>query len=533
MTPSSPSDIDALGAPAEDSETLIWPDPRALVRMAAANRRQRDACDFSLLGLPVREWTTDLPTERDSPLVFMAGHQPAFYHPGVWAKNVVASALAEQAGGAAQFLLVDSDVPHRIAIDWPDDSAPTCRVRQTTAVGIKDWRSYEHIADRASIDYGRMFETIPATLRGGSDTILEDFERGFLSPPRGEGDRQPGYVERWWAGMSAADAALGLATPSCRRIRNVFSHRCSAEPTIALPFVAHLILEAPRFASAYTSAVATYRQRRGIRGRQHPIPDLLVTADRVELPFWLTHHTGERQRLAVTHDGVEVVHLWAAADSAFTLRRDELARDPVRTLAENLNGWHIRPRALPQTMYARLFACDLFIHGIGGAKYDQITDDIIRDFFGIEPPAYACVSATLRLPLPTFGVDASRITASERTARDIRHNPQRHLSPSDLDDRLKALVAARVQGVEANRRLRATGQRHRAARRAAYEQIQRANGELLRLAPGLLTTASEQLHDLRAKLVHDRVARSRDWFFAIYPKAKISKLRDALQADIR
>lgn len=530
MTTPSPSDIDALRAPAEDGETLIWPDPAALIRMAADNRRQRNAADFSLLGRPPREWTSTLPTDPDRPLVFMAGHQPAFYHPGVWAKNIVASALAKNACGKAEFLLVDSDVPHRIAIDWPDDAGATCRVERATATGVMHWRSYEHIADRTAIDYRKMFEAIAAAWRVRRDTLLGAFESGFLGSLQSEADHPPGYVERWQAGMAATDDALGLATPSYRRISDVFSHRASAETTAALPFVAHLILEAPRFAAAYNDALAAYRSRRGIRGRQHPIPDLAVASDRVELPFWMTHHTGERQRLAVSHEGPDVVHLWAATDSAFTHRRSDLASEPHRTLAENLDGWHIRPRALAQTLFARLFTCDLFIHGIGGAKYDQITDDIIQRFFNIRPPAYACVSATLRLPLPIFDVRASQIAAAERRARDVRYNPQRHLPASALDDRLGAVVERRARSIDMNRRLRETPGRHRLARRAAYEEIHRANAELLRLAPGLLAEARDQVLDHRARLAHDQIARSRDWFFALYPREKIARLRDCLRA---
>ena len=51
------------------------------------------------------------------------------------------------------------------------------------------------------------------------------------------------------------------------------------------------------------------------------------------------------------------------------------------------------------TMYLRFYLSDLFIHGIGGAKYDELTDEIIRRFFGIEPPRYLTATATIRLPI--------------------------------------------------------------------------------------------------------------------------------------
>ena len=62
--------------------------------------------------------------------------------------------------------------------------------------------------------------------------------------------------------------------------------------------------------------------------------------------------------------------------------------------AENL-----LPRALTLTMFLRLFLADLFIHGLGGARYDKITDELIRRFFKGEPAKYTVASATLSISL--------------------------------------------------------------------------------------------------------------------------------------
>ena len=37
-------------------------------------------------------------------------------------------------------------------------------------------------------------------------------------------------------------------------------------------------------------------------------------------------------------------------------------------------GIKLRTRALTTTLFARLVLSDMFLHGIGGAKYDQVTD---------------------------------------------------------------------------------------------------------------------------------------------------------------
>ena len=57
-------------------------------------------------------------------------------------------------------------------------------------------------------------------------------------------------------------------------------------------------------------------------------------------------------------------------------------------------GVKIRSRALVTTLWARLALSDLFLHGIGGAKYDQVTDRLIESFFDLAPPAIMVLSAT-------------------------------------------------------------------------------------------------------------------------------------------
>ena len=44
-------------------------------------------------------------------------------------------------------------------------------------------------------------------------------------------------------------------------------------------------------------------------------------------------------------------------------------------------------------MYARVVLGDLFLHGIGGGKYDELTDAIVGRFLGVAPPEFAVVTA--------------------------------------------------------------------------------------------------------------------------------------------
>ena len=83
-----------------------------------------------------------------------------------------------------------------------------------------------------------------------------------------------------------------------------------------------------------------------------------------------------------------------------------------------------RTRALTTTLFSRFLLSDLFIHGIGGSKYDELGDEIARRFFGIEPPAFLTVSLTSGLGLP---LDSTAPDPADFDALRGSHNPDRHL----------------------------------------------------------------------------------------------------------
>src|SRR5204863_8134293 len=129
------------------------------------------------------------------------------------------------------------------------------------------------------------------------------------------------------------------------------------------------------------------------------------------------------------------------------LSPDGLSDTAVEQLAAaESRGIKLRPRALITTMYARLVLSDLFIHGIGGAKYDELTDFIIRRFFGIEPPAYVTATATFRLPIERPNVSLDDVRQNARRIRELRYRPESFLrnplvlQAADLSPKLAALA---------------------------------------------------------------------------------------------
>ncbi len=218
--------------------------------------------------------------------------------------------------------------------------------------------------------------------------------------------------------MLRGGAADLRARWGCHNLEMPVSPLCRTEPFAW--FACHLLADLPHFHAVYNAIVDDYRRHHGIRSRNHPVPDLAVEDDWLEAPFWgWRTAAGRRARPAVRAPP-------RIASNCVSVRRYGLAALPRRTHAvaavepgSNLGsrGFKVRSRALTTTLYARLFLADLFIHGIGGGKYDELTDELIRRFYECEPPIYMVLSATRWLPLPRLAAMTEDLPSRPRRAR--------------------------------------------------------------------------------------------------------------------
>ena len=165
-------------------------------------------------------------------------------------------------------------------------------------------------------------------------------------------------------------------------------------------------------------------------------------------------------------------------------------------------------------MFARLLLCDAFLHGIGGAKYDQVTDLVVQRFFGIEPPTYATVTATLRLPLGQELVSPEALLAVDARLRELEFHPESFLqcaSPAaaTLVDQKHAWIATEQTPANARERCRAI--------RAINEALA-AGGRSA--APDLAGRAGQARHAAASR----HAARLREYAFCLYPAGTLQKL---------
>ncbi len=522
-----------LRTPPGDGDVLVEPPLPTLSESVQANRAHLAAMTG---GLGRTDWATlrrqaraALGVNDDAPLI-LTGHQPEFMHAGVWAKYVVAHRLAADVGGRALNLVVDNDVPRTLTLTVPIAHGDDVVVHRLPFAEPEAGRPYESLPPLAP--------TAIAGIRERAAGLLGDrypaspmavFLDGFDAP------EARSIADQMAAGRRAVDRLFGLSVADVR-----------VSDAWGGAMLADWVLRAREFAEAYNKALAEYRREHRVRGLNRPIPDLRIDGRRVELPVWAYGPGEPRQRLYVEHDGGRC-GLFVEDEPAGCVTQADLERDragesaaggPVAGAARSHGALAcvsgamgrqraIRPRALALTIWARLLASDLFIHGIGGAKYDRITDAIIRTFYGVEPPAMACVSATLLLPLPRRPVTDAELAAARRWLRDVLYQPDRWASGMVEAAPLLADRQAAIARSDELRRI-ARGRTHHTERAQVWERIRDLNHRILALRPTVAADAKSAISRLEQMRNTDRIRASREYFFALLTYERLRSLCTSL-----
>jgi hypothetical protein len=441
----------------------------------------------------------------DRPLILM-GHQPVFFHPGVWFKYFLLSKLCGLNGALGLHCIVDTDATGPVSAPIPtagDGAAPVERVNRTLVALPEDVP-----LESAAVPSPETWAAFAAGVRADLGTL-----------------GVPDLLERFNAFVGAEPAARrGAATLAAYLdgLRRAYEARAGepryAEVSIAAiasapefqAFALHLIQDPPRLRAAYNEQLDDYRRAHRVRSAANPFPNLVETNGMTEMPFWILHGGRRADLFAARADGQLV--LGSAAGCLATI-----PAGPAGVEALAASGVALRPKAITLTMFVRLCLGDLFIHGVGGGRYDRVTDPLAQRLFGVPLAPYVVATATLHLSLGDGRDPQSERHALERRLLDLRHNPDRHLAAAGESERRLVDEKWRlIREVEAMRPGR--------ERRATTRRIREINGLLAETLAPEIARVEAQLRALSAQPPAEDVLQFRGYPYFLFDPRDVAAL---------
>jgi hypothetical protein len=516
-----------LQAPAEDGEWLAHPDPGAWRDLLDRNRSLFQSSDARVGGLRLAAWRAIVREDvaaacrsrvafSEAPLI-VSGHQPELFHPGVWIKNFAAVGFAKSVDGIPLHIVADTDLVKRTTAAVPAGTVDSPLVAH---LHFDEWTGEEPFEDRPVRDeavFRRFGEeaadclaALPFTTRFSRYwEYARDHSKSNGEPTtlahRFSAARK--RLEQDWL-ADGSETTLGQC---CRPPRRGF-----------MTLAADVISRAAEYCDVYNQELWAFRKAHKVRSANHPAPELEDDEYGVEVPFWAWKPGGRRQRVFVKR-GVDRVCL--SANGAPIVEASTGSNDDVERLINALLGvadWKIRPRALMTTTFLRLGLADLFIHGLGGAKYDEWNDAVIRRFWKVEPPAYVMLTATRRLPFATPAVSPlQRLRDLKRLRRGLEWNPERYLDDSILErsplcdwvEEKFALIEAKPGTTK--------------ERKARFRRLREINGKLREFVGPRIGETDGEITTTQAAADAAALMGSREFFFGFHEPQSLTALFQA------
>lgn len=499
----------------------------AMIRRWARSEVYRAACEYTARLTAGREESGDRSAaDVDAVPFFVSGHQPTLFHPGVWVKNFVVARLASVDRAVGLNLVVDTDTFSGTSIRVPTgpvDRPTLCSIEFDEPRPRQPWEEAKVVNHELFATFG---SRVGAALgKPGFTPLLPDFWPAAVAHSR----VSQSLAECLTAARSQWERSCGAGN-----LELPISRLCALEPF--LWFASHILAHLPRFQVVYNEVLREYRLTNRVRSRTHPVPDLREKDGWLEAPFRVWRAGDEvRKRVFAKQSGGEVqLSDGEQVFATLPLAPGKDACCAVRELQKlEGQGIRLRTRALTTTLFTRLCIADLFVHGIGGAKYDQMTDRIVARFFGLAAPEFLTMSATLQLPVPGLDVHPEDEARLRRQLRDLDYNSDRHL-PRELSPELAALVdekwrlVAQQQAARQNRPgVRcASSTRGSGAGYTRFRRLQEINRQLTGATQVERQRIEEELLRTRQHLAANAVWHDREYASCLYPAEKLQRFMD-------
>lgn len=439
--------------------------------------------------------------QREQTRVVMSGHQPTLFHAGVWYKNFVLDHLARRFNCVAINLVVDNDVSVSSAVSIPQFQDNTVSLLNVEIDGGRQIVPFEERKISDHEHFKSFGERAAKAIRPviGSPIVTD------LWPLVVANSNDDNFGLAIAKGRHAYEASLGLETLE-------LPISALAQTDAFANFAKEILFRIDEFASVYNSTVQLYRKLNKVRSNSHPVPNLGSDGEWCETPFWIWH-AGRPQRKSlyarVVGDGLKV----SDRQDFETALTPENFNEQFRLFGAK--GIRIRPKALMTTMFSRLIAADLFIHGIGGAKYDQLTDAISYQFFGHVLPKYLTATATMRIQDRVPVVSKSQINQQHDLLRQMTFHPESFVESEQQE--VQECIESKRNWIEK--------QLPQGERKERHREIVACNQQLQASVAKKREALDRNVQGLKELLPSSKLANSREFSFCLFDPALVDELK--------
>jgi len=514
--------LPSLRIPEEKSTVFVYPDYTKWQQLLQANRICTDvvpgrAQARSELLERASDYTKNVCAINELPPaagpIIAAGHQALWHHCGIWAKDVVASRFAHDVGGVALHLVLDHDlsdtamaIPNRAENDcWHSsniafEAEPVDVPLECRPVPPSD------VLARCSAQLGRIGPTLPG------DIDLSNLADLMIRSPAAAKNIAD-FITCVQANMSCALGIKQLYLPVSQLSQN----------TAFVEFVTEIIFRATEFAHTYNESIDRM-DNSSSRKRPSALHRLEIDSQNnsTELPFWLISPSRRRLPLHVRLQKGNTLGLYADSTELGSVK----ANDKTSGWAQLSNvlqesGFRLRPKAVSLTLFVRLFLADWFIHGIGGASYEPVTDYLIEQYYRLSPLVYGVATATATLPLPPSTNPPENVRDLQHQLHRMKHNPEKHIDQSmRRDESVAALVDAKRSLLEQMNQPDLA----RSRKQSLWSTLAQLNASLFAYAQDARQQIVEKIELAHETEQSQKVRNSREYFFGLFPRHMLQTL---------
>ncbi len=341
----------------------------------------------------------------------VTGHQPGLCHPGIWIKNFLADKLARENKGTAFDIIIDYDCSDEIGCSILTRNE-TLKRKKEILVKLNPRQPFECCSVPGSDQFRDFYQKIQAGLQSFPVNAIIKYVEIFFQKGESALSSSKNLAEFLVKTKKRYEASEGL-----QYFDIMLSRFCKTRSFLL--FTLHIAQNIKRFHDIYNQLLEEYRISHKLRYKANPFPDLKKDADKFEMPFWCINDN-KRKSVWIIQEG-PYISIYVEDICLFRYEKGNFDY-AIKIIDEG--EINLRPKAVLLTLFFRLFFADIFIHGISGAKYDEITDGIMEKYYEIKPPHYIATSLTLFPDLPIDRVQINDVENLKTIIRNIKLKPE-------------------------------------------------------------------------------------------------------------